>query len=274
MVGKVFAVANEKGGVGKTTITVQLGHEIADRGKKVCIIDNDPSFDATTALYGDVIPESITEGNKPGGVSNTVKLYTSGSQFEPIKVKQNLFLMGSTDALSVLKNADLDPAYEFLDSVDLLLEEFDYIIIDCAPSFGLLFTAAMIAASSKGSGGGVLIPMIPDDLSFKAAKKVTTRIAQMNKRLNLNLRVLGVLANKVVNNPMPQSVRSYLADINDEFGPVVFNTMLHQTVKISDATSLQEKVADYARASSKAAVQITRLADEVLIRLEGGDGDV
>lgn len=268
MAGKVFAVANEKGGVGKSTTAVQLGHEIADRGNKVLIIDNDPSYDATTALFGDDIPSLISEGSKPEGYSNTIKLYSDGGEFDPVMVKENLYLMGSTDALSVLNNANLDPAYEFLDSVDLLVEQFDYIIIDCAPSFGLLFTAAMIAAASIGSGGGVLIPMIPDDLSFKASKKVVERIAQMNKRLNLDLKVLGVLANKVVNNPMPQSVRSYLADMDTEFGEAVFETRISQTVKIADATSLQEKVGDYVNAKAKPAIQISALADEVLARLE------
>ena len=267
MAGKVIAVANEKGGVGKTTTSVQLGHELADRGSLVCIIDNDPSYDATTALYGDDVPEEISAGTKPEGHANTIKLYDKDSQFNPVEVKKNLYLMGSTDALSTLKNADLDPAYDFLDSIEMMLEKFDYIIIDCAPSFGMLFTAAMIAASAEGTGGGVLIPMVPDDLSFKAAKKGADRIAQMNKRLRLGIKILGVLANKVVNNPMPQSVRSYLADMEEEFGEAVFKTRIHQTVKISDAISLQEKVADYAKADSKPALQISAVTDEVVGRL-------
>lgn len=267
MAGKVFAVANEKGGVGKTTTSVQLGHELADRGNLVCIIDNDPSYDATTAMFGDDVPIAISAGNKPEGIANTIKLYDKDSQFNPVEVKKNLFVMGSTDALSTLKNADLDPAYDFLDSIEMMLEKFDYIIIDCAPSFGMLFTAAMIAASAEGTGGGVLIPMVPDDLSFKAAKKVADRVGQMNKRLRLGLKILGVLANKVVNNPMPQSVKWYLSQTEEMFEGAVFQAHINQTVKISDAVSLQKKVADYAKKDSKPAKQIAALTDEICERL-------
>ncbi|MFC1337323.1 MAG: ParA family protein [gamma proteobacterium symbiont of Clathrolucina costata] len=263
MAGKVQAVANEKGGVGKTTCSVQLGFELAERGKRVCIIDNDPSGDATTALCGEEIPDSIRLGNKPEGVSNTIKLYSADNEFQPLEVAENLFLMGATDALSLLKGADMEPAYEFCDSVDMLREKFDHVIIDCPPSFGLLFTAAMLASSN----GGVLIPMIPDDLSFKAAKKVIERITRMNDRSRTDLRILGIVANKVVNNPMPQSVKHYLDRMNEEFGDLVFKTQVNQTVKISDAIALQEKVSAYAKSDSKAAQQISSLTDEVLARL-------
>jgi chromosome partitioning protein len=271
MAGKVFAVANEKGGVGKTTTSVQLGHELADRGNLVCIIDNDPSYDATTAMFGDDVPVEISAGTKPEGIANAIKLYDKDSQFNPVEVKKNLYVMGSTDSLSTLKNAELDPAYDFLDSIEMMLEKFDYIIIDCAPSFGMLFTAAMIAASAEDTGGGVLIPMVPDDLSFKAAKKVANRIGQMNKRLRLGIKILGVLANKVVNNPMPQSVKWYLSQTEEMFEGAVFKSQINQTVKISDAVSLQKKVADYAKKDSKPAKQIAALADEVCDRLKSND---
>lgn len=265
MAGKVQAVANEKGGVGKTTCSVQIGYELAERGNRVCIIDNDPSGDATTALCGENIPDSIRLGNKPEAVSNTIKLYSSDSEFSPLEVAENLFLMGATDALSVLKGADMEPAYDFCDSIEMLREKFDHIIIDCPPSFGLLFTSAMLASAS----GGVLIPMIPDDLSFKAAKKVKSRVDQMNDRMRMELKILGIVANKVVNNPMPQSVKHYLERMDDEFGHLVFKTQVNQTVKISDAIALQEKVSSYAKTDSKAAQQIASLTDEVIARLEG-----
>ena len=264
MAGRVLAVANEKGGVGKTTCSVQIGYELSDRGKRVCIIDNDPSGDATTALCGENIPDSIRLGNKPEAVSNTIKLYSSDGEFEPISISDNLYLMGATDGLSVLKGADMEPAYDFCDSIDLLREKFDYIIIDCPPSFGLLFTSAMLASIS----GGVLIPMIPDDLSFKAAKKVKSRVDQMNDRLRTDLKIIGIVANKVVNNPMPQSVKHYLDRMQEEFGDIVFNTQVNQTVKISDAIALQEKVSEYARNNSKPAKQISSLTDEAVSRME------
>jgi len=270
MTGQVIAVANEKGGVGKTTCSVQIGLELADRGHRVCIIDNDPSGDATTALLGEEVPDAIRLGAHPEAVSNTVKLYSSDSEFEPLRFSDNLCLMGATDGLSMLKGADMEPAYDFCDSVEMLQGAYDYIIIDCPPSFGLLFTSAMLASVS----GGVLIPMIPDDLSFKAARKVKNRIDQMNQRMHINLHILGMVANKVVNNPMPQSVKHYLERMQDSFGELVFNTHVSQTVKISDAIALQEKVSRYARKSSKAAQQIIALTDEVVLRAKAVQEEV
>lgn len=263
MPGKSIPVANEKGGVGKTTLSVQIGMVLAEEAK-VCIVDNDPSGDATTALLGENLPDSIRLGNRPEGVSNTIKLYSPEAEFKPFQITENLYLIGASDALSVVKGADLDPAYEFADSIELLREEFDYVLIDCPPSFGLLFTSAMISSTS----GGVLIPMIPDDLSFKAAKKVKSRIDQMNDRMRMNVRIIGLVPNKVVNNPMPQSVSVYLEKMQEEFGDLVFETMINQTVRISDAIAVQEKISNYAKADSKAAQQISALTQEMVKRLE------
>ncbi len=263
MQAKVLAVANQKGGVGKSTLSVQTAFELAERGLRVCIIDNDSSGDATTALCGQAIPPEIRLGNRPDAVANTLKLYASEESFQPYEVTTNLFLMGASDELSLMKGADMEPAYEFCDSLELLKQAFDYIIIDCPPSFGLLFTAAMLAAVS----GGVIIPMVPDELSFKAARKVKARIDQMNERMNMRLPLLGIVANKVVNNPMPQSVSDYLQEMKTTFGDLVFNTPIHQTIRISDAIALQEKVSHYAKPTSKAAKQLSALTDEILDRL-------
>ncbi|WP_116688763.1 ParA family protein [Pelagibaculum spongiae] len=264
MAGKVLAVANEKGGVGKTTCSVQLALELAELGFKVCLVDNDPSGDATTALCGNKVPTVICQGNRPEATANTIKLYSKDSEFEPLEISKNLSLLGATDALSLLKGADMEPAYDFCDSLDMLREAYDFVLIDCPPSFGLLFTAAMLGCIS----GGVVVPVIPDDLSFKAAKKVKNRIDQMNDRMHLGLQIVGVLANKVVNNPMPQSVKHYLSKLKEEFGDIALDTHINQTVKISDAIALQEKVSNYAKKSSKPAKQITAVTKEILTKLE------
>ena len=90
----------------------------------------------------------------------------------------------------------------------------------------------------------------------------------MNDRMNTNLKIIGFVANKVVNNPMPQSVRHYLDRMIEEFGEQVFKTQINQTVKISDAIALQEKVSEYAKKNSKAAQQISSLAAETLSRIK------
>jgi chromosome partitioning protein len=268
MSGKVIAVANEKGGVGKTTCAVQLAHLLSDRGQKVCLVDNDPSGDATTSLLGEDIPDVIKVNNHAHATANTHRLYQADAEFTPLELKPTLHLMGATDVLSVLGSADLAPAYAFCDSIDLMLESYDVIIIDCPPSFGIQFTAAMLASKS----GGVLIPVVPDELSVKAAKKLLARITQMTKRNELKISILGVIANKIINNPTPVSVSHYLTVMKQAFGDLLFDTQINQTVKISDAISLQENISTYAARTSKASKQMESLATEVLKRLASKRG--
>ncbi len=263
MPGKVIAVSNEKGGVGKTTISVQLSMELAmEKGASVCLIDNDPSGDATTAVFGDNIPASIALGNKPEARANTLKLFTEESDFYPEQVSENFYMFGASDGLSVLKSADLEPAYTFLEAIEVLIEKFDYVIIDCPPSFGLLFTAAMFAAAH----GGVLIPTVPDELAFKAAKKVVERVEMTNKRMNTNIKLLGVLANKV-KRPAPLSVQHYLEQMENKFGDHFFKAKIDETVRISDAIAFQSKVSSAGKSSLKAAEQITAMTNELVARL-------
>jgi cellulose biosynthesis protein BcsQ len=90
----------------------------------------------------------------------------------------------------------------------------------------------------------------------------------MNARMNNAIRIAGIFANKVINNPIPQSVKYYLTQMRDDFQEHMLNTEIHQTVKISDAIALQEKVSAYATPKSKAAQQIASLTNEIIHRME------
>ena len=260
--GRVISVVNEKGGVGKTSFSVQLGHEFAHQGYKTLLIDNDPSGDATAAIFGQDIPETITNGSRPEAVANTVWLYHESGVAEPVEVHENLFAMGATDALTMLRGADMEPAYTFCESVDILGEGYDVVIIDCPPSFGLLFTAAILATRNSG----VLIPALPDELAFKAACKVDERITQMNRVMGANVSILGVLMNRVVTNPLPQSARYYLDEFDSRFGSQMLSTHVHQTVKMSDALALQDSLRNYAK-GHKVVGQIESVTKEIVDRL-------
>lgn len=258
---KIIAVANEKGGVGKSMITMQVSMELAKRGKKVLVIDNDPSFDVTTNFLGDNIPESISQGASPNGVSNTYRLFETSKQVTPVSVTDKLSLIGSTDILSTIAaSTEIDKAYDFRDNVESFREQFDYILIDCPPSFGLIFTASMLTAAT----GGVVIPVNADELSAKAASKVKGRIDAM-KRMNENVPILGVVANRI-KNPKPQSVRYFLDKLAEEFGKLMFQTELSDAVKVADACSLNVPISDHAK-RSKSAQQISDLTDEIVNRL-------
>lgn len=267
MSADVLAIANEKGGVGKTTLSVQTAFELAARDNRVLLVEIDPSGDATTAFFGDDIPDEI----KLGGSAATIKLFNSDSEIHPVAVRSNLYLIGGTDELAVIARGDMDLAYNFCERIEQLRSDFDYIIIDCPPSYGLLFTSAMLACVY----GGVVIPCVPEDLAFKAAVKVAKRISQMNTRIKGQIQLLGVIPNKVTN-PMPQSVKKYMQDMRDIFGDLLFSSKLDQTVKVSDAISCQDKLSDFVTADKdgnlhKSVLQLNAFVDELIERLDGSN---
>lgn len=264
MSAKIIVVGNEKGGVGKTTCSVQLGFELANRGFKVLIIDNDSSGDAVTALCGDEVPDEILLVDKPEGVSNTYKMYMEDQSFSPYPIEENLHLMGATESLSMLNGTNLEPMYMFGLSVEKLTPHYDYILIDCPPSFGIAFSAAIFAGAS---GGGLLIPVLTDELSFKAAKKTIERVEQQIRVTKIDFSILGVVANRVENNPMPQATRYYIDEMQQTFGDRFFSTMINKAVAISNATALRQKVSDVAKSNAKAVIQLKALVDELIERL-------
>ena len=265
MAGSVITVTNEKGGVGKTTMSVQIALELAERKLKVLIIDNDPSGDATTVLFGSNIPPAISHGSKPEAVSNCVKLYTEGAEFHPFHYAEFLHVIGASDQLTMFNGGELEPAYTFADNVQILTETYDIIIIDCLPSFGLLFTSAVLASGT----GGLLIPLELEDLPVNAAKKVVQRLASINKRLSpaSSFKVVGVLANKV-SNPLSNSAKYYLSHLESFFGDSLLKTRINRTVQVADAIACQQKVGAGEKKKSKVAQQIVDLASELLKRLE------
>lgn len=258
--GKVIAFANEKGGVGKTTMTIQLALEFAERKLKVLLIDNDPSGNATEILFGDDLPVEIKNGTSPEGISNTYKLYTE-SEFAPYPHSEYLHIMGATDQISVFNSGDIQPIFLFSENIATLSEHYDLILIDCLPSIGQVFTASVISASN----GGVLIPVELEELAVSASKKVVKRISIFSKHFNKPFSVLGVLANKVTN-PLPNSAKYYLEELQSFFGTALLKTYINRSVQVSDAIAANEKVGADKR-KSKVVQQIHDLATEILARL-------
>lgn len=119
MPGKVITVTNEKGGVGKTTMSVQLALEFSERQLKVLVVDNDPSGDATLVLFGSNIPVEIRNATRPEGVANCVKLYTEGEVYLPYAISECLHVIGASDNLSLFNGGELSPAFQFADNIQI-----------------------------------------------------------------------------------------------------------------------------------------------------------
>ena len=185
---KVIAITNQKGGVGKTTTTINLGVGLAQQEKRVLVIDMDPQASLTVCL-GNPDPDSL-----PFTVSNVMKdIMVNGEPTEEIPVLQTpegIDLMPASIDLCGVEVAlvnEMSREQILKTYVDSIRDQYDYVLIDCMPSLGMLTLNALCAADS------VLIPTQPEYLSAKGLEQLINTIGRVKKRMNPGLRIEGIL---------------------------------------------------------------------------------
>ena len=185
---KVIAITNQKGGVGKTTTTINLGVGLAQQEKRVLVIDMDPQASLTVCL-GNPDPDSL-----PFTVSNVMKdIMVNGEVTEEAPVlctPEGVDLMPASIELCGIEVAlvnEMSREKILKAYVDSVRSRYDYVLIDCMPSLGMLTLNALCAADS------VLIPTQPEFLSAKGLEQLLGTIGRVKKRMNPNLRIDGIL---------------------------------------------------------------------------------
>ena len=215
---KIIAISNHKGGVGKTTSTVNIGAGVALKGKKVLLIDLDPQANLTQCL-GLIEPEKTIYGALRGEYNLPV-----------IEVNNNLFLTPSTlDLASIEIELSTKIAREVIlkKMIEKIAGGFDYIFIDCPPSLGLITVNAFAAANE------IFIPLQAQFLALHGLDKLTDVIALVRENLNTNLKVGGVFitqydSRKILNRDIAESVSNY-------FDGNIFKTMIRDNVALAEA---------------------------------------
>ena len=248
--GKIISVANQKGGVGKTTTTVNLATILAKRGKKVLLIDADPQGNATSGLGLDKDLEPSTYDI----LVNDTELEDAMQKtiIKNLKVcPANMDLAGAEVELVSMMSRE----QRLKEKVDIIKEKFDYILIDCPPSLGLVTLNAFTASDS------VLIPVQCEYYALEGLGQLLNTINLVKKHLNKSLEIEGAVltmydARTNLSNQVVKEVKKYFED-------KVYKTVIPRNVRLSEAPSYGMPITEY-DPRSKGAKSYTKFAKEFL----------
>ncbi len=254
----IIAMCNQKGGVGKTTTTINLGAALVETGRSVLLVDLDPQGSLSVGLG--INPHTLERSiyNLLMGSDTDVDEVIAPSPVEGMDILPSNIDLSAAEIQLVAEVAREMTLSRLLEP---LRSRYDIILVDCAPSLGLLTVNALTAADQ------VLIPLECEFFALRGVALLTDTIAKIQDRLNPRLEVLGLLGTMYDGRTL--HAREVLATVVDAFGEQVFHTVIRRTVKFPETTVAGEPITTYAPASPGAAAYRS-LAREVLARLDAG----
>ena len=254
--GKIFSLANQKGGVGKTTTTINLGAFLADLGKKVLIVDIDPQGNAGSGLGLDVMKLKPTIYEVLLGRAD-LKSALKKSEVENLDIlPSNINLSGLE--IDVRDGKDTD--YILKKLLSTVKADYDYILIDCPPSLGLL-TINSLAASD-----GVLIPLQCEYFALEGLTQLLRIIKLAQNKLNTSLVLEGVLL--TMYDSRTRLSAQVVQDVKEHFKNQVFEVIIPRNVKLTEAPSFGQPIGQY-EPHSTGATTYKKFAKELIERTNG-----
>ena len=243
---QIVIFSNQKGGVGKTTTCRELSINIANRGKKILVVDTDPQANLT---------KSLTDEEFKG-------LYEAlmGNEYELKEVKPNLYLLSGSIKLVGLEKSLIGEVDGYLRLKELFkrddFKQFEYIFIDTPPSLSALTLNGLISSDY------LIIPMTPSLYSMQGTNDLMETVSKVKKSLNPGLSLIGVIVNAF--DSVPNITKGIKDEIACAFGDKTFSTSISKSIRIEEAIESKKGVGEF---KSKLADEIRIIADELLIRL-------
>lgn len=256
--GKIISLVNQKGGVGKTTTSINLSASLALLGKKILLIDLDPQGNATTGV-----------GINKGEISNSVYDLLRGTCIiEEVIIKtdfRNLDIIPATIQLAgidieLIDKSRQDPtfqkSFQLKEKLENIKDKYDYIIIDCPPSLGVITTNALTASNS------VIIPVQCEYYALEGITQLLNTIMLTQKNLNPNLDLEGVLLTMLSKSNLGLDV---IEEIRSYFKDRVYDTIIPRLIRLAEAPSHGKPIVAY-DPKSKGSEAYINLAKEVIMR--------
>ncbi len=251
--GKIIGIANQKGGVGKTTTAVNLAAALGVLEKKVLLIDADPQANATSGLGVEEVKFSTYNLLDHSSDAKKCIQRTSSPNLDIIPSHIDL-------VAAEIELVDRDQReYMLKDALAQIQTDYDFIVIDCAPSLGLITVNALTAADS------VIIPIQCEYFALEGLGKLLNTIKNVQKIHNKDLDIEGLLL--TMYDSRLRLSNQVVEEVNSHFPEMVFDTIISRNVRLSEAPSFGESILNY-DAESKGAIQYLQLAEEVLLKNE------
>jgi chromosome partitioning protein len=250
----IITVANQKGGVGKTTTTINLAAAVANKGNRTLLIDLDPQANSTMSY---IDPRSVQRSMYDVLVSEELKL-------EEVIVAtpvEHLFVAPSRIALAKLESkliGELDGPYRLKDKMKDVANEYDYVFIDTPPTLGMITVNALVASTH------VLVPIQSSYFALEGTDDLLETIDKIKARPNPNLQLLGVVI--TMHDKRTTLAKDIHEQIGHVFGDRLFNTIITKSIRLEESPAYKESIFTFAPKSS-GAMEYYSLSEEILSRV-------